>query len=375
MNILEIAKGLKNQMSMRPVEMGGYGLQDWLVSAVFFQALQNKETVFYRNIRGFIDGNQNDLVMKMFPENFRVLDGEGLNIYTTDNSIMQFGSSWPEAHEIEESEDKNVSRSIETCIFSCSKSEMEIFEKMAKENITEDKKNTIYALSQMEMGLQLLPIGNIKSPLIEENYEDGIIDDYLHIVKNFNKPSPQGRLVIMHGEAGTGKTHLVKALINDLTNCTAVVLPAKLVPEIDGPSLIPLFVRHKMGKKKPIVMVIEDADACLAPRGTDNISAISTLLNNTDGILGTILDLRIVATTNQPRLEFDRALMRPGRLCRNVGVGLLDAEKCNKIYRRLSEKNENKYESGQGPFSLAEVYADACGSEIKQEKEDKLGFV
>jgi hypothetical protein len=53
----------------------------------------------------------------------------------------------------------------------------------------------------------------------------------------------------------------------------------------------------------PILFIIEDADDCLVPRGSGNVSTISSLLNYTDGIFGSMLDLRIIATTNAEKME------------------------------------------------------------------------
>src|SRR5690606_30039505 len=120
--------------------------------------------------------------------------------------------------------------------------------------------------------------------------------------------------------------------------------------------------------KSSIVLLIEDADACLAPRASDNISSISSLLNCADGILGSMLDIKIVATTNQDRLEFDSALVRPGRLSRHITVGELSAEKATEVYSRLTGNDNFKYTESK---ILADVYIEsdlATGGKVKGSK-------
>jgi ATP-dependent 26S proteasome regulatory subunit len=122
----------------------------------------------------------------------------------------------------------------------------------------------------------------------------------------------------------------------------------------------------------PILFIIEDADHCLVPRDDGNISTISSLLNYTDGIFGSMLDLRIIATTNAEHMDFDKALLRPGRLCRHVVVEPLSPEKAQQVYKRLTDGKEVTYTSKK---TLAQVYADARGGFESAEIDKKvLGF-
>lgn len=355
-------------------EISGFGISNCFANALIRRALEEKITVSYKYASGFMSCSVDKLIKKLPFYCHKLFESDGMAIYTTSDSYIQFGTdcidiAGPAEDDVEaEIEEKSIS----IYMASCSEKEIKAFDIIEK-NISKDKRNVIYALSQTEVGLRLLPVGDMTTPIVKENYDDKVMESYSYVVENFNKRDPNGRLVVVYGEPGTGKTYLIRGLINDLTNCMPVIIPARMVPDIDGPSLIPLFVQHRRSKKKPIVMIIEDADACLAPRGSDNISAISVLLNNTDGILGTILDLRVIATTNQPKLEFDKALMRPGRLCRSIAVDLLDAKKANEIYRRVSKKDEGKYTDEV--VSLADVYSDASGATVEKEPKKKgIGF-
>jgi SpoVK/Ycf46/Vps4 family AAA+-type ATPase len=207
------------------------------------------------------------------------------------------------------------------------------------------------------------------------------------VVEQFNKEEPYGRLAIINGAPGGGKTFLVKNMISQMKDCLTVLLPSKLAGEIDSPALITLLAEEKSDygafgsfssddlpgshKQLPILFIIEDADACLVPRQSDNVLTISSLLNYTDGLLGTMLDLRVVATTNAERIEFDEALTRPGRMCRHIHVPDLEPKKASEVYERLTGKKK-PYGSR---VSLAQVYADANQKFKKVEEEKKtVGF-
>lgn len=112
--------------------------------------------------------------------------------------------------------------------------------------------------------------------------------------------------------------------------------------------------------EKPLVLIIEDADTMLLPRETDNIAEVSTLLNLTDGLIGQSLDIRVVLTTNAGVFKLDKALTRPGRLCRAIEFPLLDLNHARKIAKRIGKTLKETDEHGKcrSNFSLAEIYCE-----------------
>lgn len=103
---------------------------------------------------------------------------------------------------------------------------------------------------------------------------------------------------------------------------------------------------------------MEDADKCLVTRAGDNINSIQSLLNLGDGILGSLLDLRIIATTNAKKLEMEPAILRAGRLCKRLEVGNLSTKEGSSIFKRLVPTMEEMPVrlTSTKDISLAEVY-------------------
>jgi energy-coupling factor transporter ATP-binding protein EcfA2 len=226
-------------------------------------------------------------------------------------------------------------------------------------------------------GPTLKSVGVAAVPFEEGNYNQDVVEKFEHVVKDLRSNDPCGRIILFDGEPGTGKTFLVRALTGLVPNATFAVIPSEMVEGLVSPSLITSLLgkREEIGDDGPIVLVIEDADGCLVPRGSDNMGAISTLLNMSDGILGSMLDLRIVATTNAGHLKsndaIDEAIMRPGRLCSRIHVDKLGAGRAEAAYTRLTGKDRNFPKA----TSVAEVYRLARdGGYVPPQKDRILGF-
>jgi len=171
--------------------------------------------------------------------------------------------------------------------------------------------------------------------LVDGNYTKKVMDDYKFAIKDLNSESPSGRIVVMRGPAGTGKTHLIRAMLLQVPDAMFVLISPEVVTNLAGPELLPLLMNYRGGSTGPIVLILEDADRCLVARADENMSLIQSLLNLGDGILGSLLDVRIVATTNADELKMEQAIMRPGRLSKMLDVDHLDPLTAQQIFRRL----------------------------------------
>ena len=239
----------------------------------------------------------------------------------------------------------------------------DLFDKVAKlcsGILTHDnpKEGFVYALAKGAMGgYHLTRLGAAGSPIERGNYDPKVLADYDHVVADLKAESPCGRLTVMAGEPGTGKTYLVRSLLAEVPKSAFVIVPPHLVRELGSPELLPALAgaRHG-GMDGPMTLIIEDADKVLVNREAGDMAAISSLLNLGDGIMGSVLDVRIIATTNAGTLELDHATQRKGRLCRRIEVGSIEASQAESIVRRLIPGSTMRPAKR---VTLADVYSQA----------------
>jgi hypothetical protein len=164
-----------------------------------------------------------------------------------------------------------------------------------------------------------------------------------------------GGLTILEGPPGTGKTSLVALMVRRLDKSHAFyVLPTAQSAALSAPELVPFW--EKQNKRHPDrvkVIVIEDAEELLWPRGRGNRDMVSSVLNIADGLVGRMLRLHILCSVNARLSVLDPAITRPGRLTAQRSFGMLPRAAA----RRLAEMRSLPFEHDQDrqEFALAEV--------------------
>jgi energy-coupling factor transporter ATP-binding protein EcfA2 len=260
----------------------------------------------------------------------------------------------------------------------------------------EEPEGKVYALIPSQSGLRTRSLGVGALPLIRDNYRPEVLKGVDNVIKDLGSEDPLGRLVIIDGPPGTGKTYLIRSLLGALPKVKFLILPSNMASSLGGPEILQALIDNSEAdedpdskpvsiadfndsqekKKQPLVLIIEDADSCLSSRASDNISSISAILNLSDGIIGNLLDLRIVCTTNIDLQDIDSALLRKGRLSARIEVGLLDVEQAKLVYKNAGGTKDLQWNAEN--YSLAEIYALAKGDEeaveIETKKKNKVGF-
>lgn len=215
-------------------------------------------------------------------------------------------------------------------------------------------------------GYGLSECGVETSRFIPDNYAPETVAALRTAGKALVHPEPPGRLLLLEGPPGTGKTRALRAMIRNFDDKVRVIIvPPHLMADLSGPNLIGALLR--VGRA---VLVIEDADYALLDREKrseadlqGSTSALSAILNLSDGILGAHIDLRIVATTNQRIGNLDAAVLRPGRLLDRISFGELSSEQASQVVRRELRREINlgllppTVGEGLGACTLAEAYA------------------
>lgn len=202
-------------------------------------------------------------------------------------------------------------------------------------------------------------LGSLTDKMIPDNYNGDVVEGYKYIVSELSKEDPKGRLVLLEGVPGTGKTRLVRSMIGDLMGTsTCILVPPHLLTDLSGPDFA-LTLINQREEGKHIVLILEDADDCLIAREKNKAAkaSLASLLNMSDGIMGATLDLRVVVSTNQELASIDRAILRPGRLIKRLSVGPLKPSRASAVYSRLTNGKDSRIYSQD--VTLAQVYEDA----------------
>jgi SpoVK/Ycf46/Vps4 family AAA+-type ATPase len=231
-----------------------------------------------------------------------------------------------------------------------------MIETIKSDYVSEKKTDLIFTIVRDGDEYLIRNLGYGSMPLIKENYTPDVVEDIDFVLKAFLKVPPHGRVCILSGEAGTGKTTIIRSMLSAI-DCIFLLVPSSLVDQMDKPELLPLLMNVSQEHKKPLIMIIEDGDVCLVPRENDNISSITSLLNLSDGILGSMLDIKMIISTNASIKDIDKAIMRPGRLCKQIQVNALPYDQALMVFRRISENQEAELEYRKSGYTLAELYS------------------
>ena len=92
---------------------------------------------------------------------------------------------------------------------------------------------------------------------------------------------------------------------------------------------------------------------------------MSILLNLTDGIIGDVLNIKLICTFNTSLSNIDKALLRKGRLSLKYEFKKLAKEKCRKL---LNDYTINE------DMSLADLYNRDDENDYSKTNSKKIGF-
>lgn len=163
-----------------------------------------------------------------------------------------------------------------------------------------------------------------------------------------------GRLLLLHGPAGTGKTTAVRALAHEWRDWCQVdnVIDPEVLFTDPGYLTSVVLGEERADARKWRLLVLEDCDELVgADAKHDSGQALSRLLNLTDGLLGQGLDIMVCLTTNENVARLHPAVVRPGRCLAEIEISPLPQDEA-----AIWLGGEAGAEIGARGATLAELY-------------------
>ena len=229
--------------------------------------------------------------------------------------------------------------------------------------VKEKSKIYILANSYGDLNFTALPITTPDMNL-ELNYGEDFVKISESLIDSLN--NEKSGLYLFHGSPGTGKSSYIKYLCSGVVNRKIVYIPVGLIGSLTSPDMMPLLMDNK-----DLILVIEDAEKALVSRDEAGRSdLVSTILNLTDGFLGSALNITVVATFNTAKEKIDDALLRKGRLKHCYEFVKLTKKQA----QRLAESLNLPATDITTDMTLADVYYLKAETGYAPEEQRRVGF-
>lgn len=336
----------------------------WFIRAVWQRVCRKEGTIHKKTVSGYITEGKSNNIATLIEEAgahpvFQIaqkMDEYDRAVYVWDDGLVILQKSYGAGHSVE--------------MYSLDKSKVDGLSGSLKKIIRKEQpKGQVKMLVSGGNGVNLHDIGQVKQPLERKNYTDQVLKYYDFVCDELRSKTPTGRMVLLDGEPGTGKSYFIRGLVDDV-NGWFVYVPAGMTGSLTGPNLVAALADENR-KNEPLILILEDADASLMNRERGSPNQLAELLNMSDGIFGELADIRIIASTNARRSDWDAAIMRPGRLSAQVHFAKLEFDKSKEIYKRLTDRDFNGKED---KYTLAEIYRMAREDGWKPPKVTDSGY-
>lgn len=199
---------------------------------------------------------------------------------------------------------------------------------------------------------------------IDQNYNDDFKPVYKEIFDFLTTTERKSGIVLLNGDPGTGKTYLLRHLINKIDKDFILITPG-VASNLASPEFISFMIAAK-----DAIFILEDCEMVIQSRKNSQIpSAVSSLLNTSDGLMSDVFNGKFVCTFNAPMQTIDDAIMRKGRCYAAYTFGKLCEEKTKNL---LNSRGIilDKYEQ----MTLSDIYNYGVQNIQETAKPRKIGF-
>lgn len=179
---------------------------------------------------------------------------------------------------------------------------------------------------------------------LEINYNDDIIPVSNKIEERLKTKKDKG-IIFLYGKPGTGKSHFLRYLINNIEKEVIYITP-DVAKHIGSPNFLSFLVEHP-----ECVLIIEDSENVIQERSQIRTDVVSNLLNMSDGLLSDCLNIQIICTFNLDIKNVDKAFLRKGRLIAQYEFKELEKEKAQRLIDHLGLNY-----TATKAMTLAEIY-------------------
>lgn len=215
-------------------------------------------------------------------------------------------------------------------------------------------------------GIKVEPI-TFKPPVIDDlemSYGKEFSKVHNRIVEKLTEP--RAGIMCFHGPPGNGKSFYIKYLTT-LIDRPFIFIPVGMASQLADPDFVTLLMSNKES-----ILVLEDAEQALQSRERDphNSNVVASLLNISDGLLGSLLNITIIATYNADKQLIDKALLRKGRLAMDYTFDKLSEHDARRLAAHL-KKDPSQF---IGPTSLADIYNSEDDTGYVAPVEKTMGF-
>ena len=153
---------------------------------------------------------------------------------------------------------------------------------------------------------------------------------------------------LFYGEAGTGKTCIVKQVIKQIIDLDGVIINCSNNPDIITKGITRFRIIEPYRK---LLCIFEDIDAIIHRWGEERILSLLDGENITDNVLN-------IATTNYPEKLDKRIVSRPRRFDRIIKIGVPNRSVREKYFKnklKLDNKDITEYVDVSDGFSFASL--------------------